>query len=570
MLIIFSATLQNKKDIRAIPELSDNMGIPFYFKSLISKFPDIIHRSLEKCDRLYLDYNCIIHMCAAKLLLCAKNESQQEFHSKVIKDALEYITVITRHMTPTQLLYIAVDGTCPRAKMQQQRKRRFMSIWRSERINEVKGIQEINESVWDSNIVTPGTEFMNTFDIALDAFVKDLALKVPYEVICNGSNSFGEGEHKIFDRITNDLDDQDTVHVVYGLDADLIMLSLIQNCQGNIHLLREVPEFNIPQSKQLGRNMFLQLDISKLKRTLCKECLMDDSTRLYDYIMLCVLVGNDFVPPLSYLKIKNDGIDVLLRIYTKVASNPCMLNKYLVVFSDQTLNTTFLVELMNELAQLEDACMVEADQSYYQRKAYFDRKSIEQSIDNHPCIFKFPKLINVSQPNWRLSYYKYLFNYESKDLVQKACESYLEGVLWVFNYYFTKDYNYGWYYPFSYSPTCLDLYNFMVTAQDSIQNNLKATSQRNESHAEFLDVMRHAHMHLLMVLPPSSSNLIPLPLRSLMKDVSHGCLQYYPIAFDITTYLKTYLWECSPVLPNISIKRLYDAYAQIQAINQKQ
>ena len=58
---------------------------------------------------------------------------------------------------------MAIDGVAPRAKMNQQRARRFRTAYEAE-INLKKAIEngeEIpKEDPFDSNSITPGTEFM--------------------------------------------------------------------------------------------------------------------------------------------------------------------------------------------------------------------------------------------------------------------------------------------------------------------------------------------------------------------------------------------------------------------------
>ena len=56
---------------------------------------------------------------------------------------------------------------------------------------------------------------------------------------------FGEGEHKIYEYIrTNSEYHKDSTTVIYGLDADLIMLTLnhLKYCN-NMFLFRETPHF---------------------------------------------------------------------------------------------------------------------------------------------------------------------------------------------------------------------------------------------------------------------------------------------------------------------------------------
>lgn len=78
-------------------------------------------------------------------------------------------------LRPKKLIYMAIDGVAPRAKMNQQRARRFRAAQEAERAMEqktqlrdmlaLKGIvnPEIDSYIqhsFDSNQITPGTEFM--------------------------------------------------------------------------------------------------------------------------------------------------------------------------------------------------------------------------------------------------------------------------------------------------------------------------------------------------------------------------------------------------------------------------
>ena len=51
---------------------------------------------------------------------------------------------------PTELVYIAIDGPCPKPKMVQQRLRRYKSAK--------------EKKVWDTNAITPGTKFMENLE----------------------------------------------------------------------------------------------------------------------------------------------------------------------------------------------------------------------------------------------------------------------------------------------------------------------------------------------------------------------------------------------------------------------
>jgi len=125
----------------------------------------------------------------------------------MLDDIMSYIDFLVRICNPTGLIYIAVDGVAPRAKMNQQRIRRFKTARdKADAILELveKG-HKAPKDPFDSNCITPGTEFMTRLNAELTEYIKK---KVAYDlrwnsvnVIFSGSDVPGEGEHKIFDYV---------------------------------------------------------------------------------------------------------------------------------------------------------------------------------------------------------------------------------------------------------------------------------------------------------------------------------------------------------------------------------
>lgn len=104
------------------------MGVPSYFFWLVKKFEEQILREVEgrtlsekdRPDNLFLDWNCGIHPAI-------KKPGLNTMESKILA-VLDYLDQIYELVQPKKLFYIAIDGVAPRAKMQQQRKRRFKSV----------------------------------------------------------------------------------------------------------------------------------------------------------------------------------------------------------------------------------------------------------------------------------------------------------------------------------------------------------------------------------------------------------------------------------------------------------
>jgi 5'-3' exoribonuclease 1 len=99
------------------------------FRWLTDQYPDIVYRQLEELvnvDYFYLDMNGIIHPCTH-----GNNNDGGEVvvldETAMFKRIFCYVDRLYKLVQPSTILYLAVDGTAPRAKMNQQRARRFRS-----------------------------------------------------------------------------------------------------------------------------------------------------------------------------------------------------------------------------------------------------------------------------------------------------------------------------------------------------------------------------------------------------------------------------------------------------------
>ena len=506
------------------------MGIPVYFKNIINDYKDIlIQQDLfnKRINNLFFDLNCLIHPS------CQGLTDEQEMYNNIYKNMIKIIKITN----PKDLIYIAIDGVCPRSKVEQQKYRRFRSA------NENK--------IWDTNAISPGTEFMNNLNI----FIKNQFKEYPVKIIFSDSTIPGEGEHKIMHYLKNQKNSD--INIIHGLDADLIMLSMIKT--NHIYLLRERTEYNIEELD----SEYVYLDINRLKKYLVQDIKKDyiylpNQNIINDYIFLCFFIGNDFIHNSPPINIRYGGLDNLLNIYNELQEDHAGLF-YLIYNNKLDLENfkKFIQKLsLKENEYLEKILNIRSKQEKKFKNLYLDiyNKYIENDLtnineerlnefNNHlPIIDRRDELkIFNKLDSWQRRYYMFQiyhhhdYNPSYDDIlrenIENICENYLESFVWTSNYYFNDCISWKWFYKYHFAPSIKDFNYYLQNIND-------------------LDIIKEdktpltSDEQLKLILPEKSFNLLP-------KNVEKYPDYYYPKSFKTNFIMKRYFWEGHPILPEI-------------------
>ena len=226
---------------------------------------------------------------------------------------------------------------------------------------------------WSNVVITPGTKFMEKLDKSIREFINSHSEKA--KIVYSSYKEEGEGEHKIFDFIRqNPEEHNDSLNtVIYGLDADLIMLSInhLPVCP-NIFLFRETPQFIQSINSDLEPNENYVLDIPELSNNIAYYMTTENSDmtidRTTDYIFLCFLLGNDFLPHFPSMNIRTHGIQVLLDVYVKYIANNS--SSFLITKQTKEIDWPKVFILIKHIALNEQQLLVEE----YSVRDKFDNK----------------------------------------------------------------------------------------------------------------------------------------------------------------------------------------------------
>ena len=603
------------------------MGIPSYFSHIVKEYRHIIKdlKSLRQINNFYLDSNSLIYD-AVKNNPTYDKTKHREYENELMNMVCAKIDFYVDTLQPRDRVFIAFDGVAPVAKLSQQRDRRYKSWYTTQIQRDLEGAAY--KEAWNTSAITPGTEFMKKLNTHVTEYYEhknranDVSTSPPAPIyIVSSSMESGEGEHKIFEYIRKYPEyhnSTDTTTLIYGLDADLIMLTLnhlhITNNK-NMYLFRDTPEFIKSIDSSLDANRDYLLDIPELaiaivdfmhqqgiggggggagEKNTCtpnthETLLALQTNRIKDYIFLCFLLGNDFLPHFPAVNIRTGGIHVLLNVYRETLG--CDNTKFLTKSDSETATNTIQWKNFNDfvshIAKSEDLLLMEEHKrrdKVEKRMGYQSQSQSQSQTKNHERnvrnernntkssnltstptlqqtddvlgtdIYKMDdlltlpmrersveKYINPFQHDWEYRYYKSLFDIEITDERKRQISiNYLEGLEWTYNYYTTGCIDWRWCYKYHYAPLFRDLVKYIPHMNTTFL-------EKKEKHA-IEDVVQ-----LCYVLPRANLNLLPFNANVvLLQRLGH----LYDEDYDFKWAYCRYFWESHAELPTLNIEIL--------------
>ena len=526
------------------------MGVPFLFAHLLRHYPAAVGRTFPKrVDRGYVDFNSVVHDCARRAVTeCHGHKSAEDVERAVIALSID---VLAELAAACGRLFVAADGVPPRAKTVQQRNRRYMSSVHADR-----GAS----ALWNPCNVTPGTAFMRELDAAVRAWCSSFCSSCcSSSVVYSGSDEAGEGERKIFETIRAS-SPPSSHHLVCGLDADLIFMSLLVQGQ----------HITIQRRDASSGEQYVNVDL--LRKLLVCNIRCHDDKCVEDFVVLSMLLGNDFVPALPCLSIKHDAVNVLVELYRE-SVREC--GERLVIDTDddrKEVNFGLLKRVVQKVSDIEDVLVVKLEQHHADalQQQHQQGRRHNQGRHHHNSD-PLQDAIAPSLSGWRGRYYAALFgSYHSSPCshVHVFCEAYLEALAWCTQYYmhFSRAFaSSTWHYPYAYAPTAQDLARFLHTwphAEDPYARLGPVVSGCSD--IELTEVEKGV-LQLLTVLPPSASHLVPRPYDAIMTSPHAGCAHMYPKRFRTLSWFKFHDWEHVPVLPPLDVGLLRRAVVGLAA-----
>jgi 5'-3' exoribonuclease 1 len=528
------------------------MGIPGFYGQWLSKDVKqaVVNGIPNVVSSLAFDLNGVFHEARKavfgegekdKRVQLALTQTKPEQLEIELHNAIAIIILrVVREVAPRDCVILAVDGVAPAGKMQQQRGRR------------AKAAQDRTPSdPFDGNSITPGTEFMMNLDNFMIRFIGKYRDYLPSKVLYSSHLVPGEGEHKIMDYYrAGEVINGDGAHIIYGLDADLIMLSLLAPIN-HVCLYRD--------------RLTEVVNIDALKDYLLKRS--GRPSAVDDFVLMTCLIGNDFLPHIPALSKLSESVSFLLDTYL---SNPFVFTVR--SGTEYIINWGHFLQFLSLVAEQEPTFLAYAAVRQVKYPSRFYQAAIQGGSFNMEDFrtLWYSNALGVKGPSSITQQIERITGRPvspvSSDNVDTMCVKYMKTLAWVFLYYNkgTEAVNTAWSYTYYHSP----LLNDLVATMQGYLNDAKTESESNlqnvlTDYEADPTIKPFTALHqLVAVLPRKSRNLAPPELQPLFSYNSM-IYDYFPEDFLIERDGTNKDHEGIPIIPLVDRQRIIDAVGQI-------
>ena len=496
------------------------MGIPSYFNFILKNHSKIIrNKSQIRGDFLFVDANSLIYDCINEF-----EDGIPKNNSIIFKKVYENIINLIKTVKPKNKTYVCFDGVPPYAKMNQQRQRRFKGSLTNKILNK-------DPSSWNRNQITPGTLFMNDLDgYLIEKFSKET------KIVFSPSSEPGEGEHKISNIIKANLSFKTDNLIVYGLDADLFMLGLLLVYKDyKIFLYKETRHFSYIGKINEKENYYF--DIQSFSKELGYKIRVNHKQAICDYCLMAFLCGNDFLPHLHSINIRNNGIPFIIDNYLKLDGNLYPL----IDIDTGNINWKHFSKLLSLLCKEEEGNIMSNLKWKLEQKRKKQPLNSADKLEMLPCFdtekeeYLYENIDNFQD-----------FVFENIP-VKEACYNYLEMIQWTWHYYYhnniidnTKYYLYGQ------APLLKDVLSYVPLFNSETILFHRKSDSINEISLLFYVLPYEEHSQ---IIPPT-----------LYKKLHESVYQEMPLLketnYNVEYLLCKYFWESHLELVRIDIFKL--------------